>query len=114
MADIRALTQGYVQAFNSRSLENIANYMAQDFELTDPEVFKLTPKPKVINYIQELFDANEVLSFVANRILVDGNVSVIHFSLTLGKNVLDGVDLITWDGEKMVKMHAYLTLRPEI
>jgi ketosteroid isomerase-like protein len=112
MADIRALTQGYVLAFNSRSLENVADYMAQDFALTDPEVFNLTPKPKVLNYIQELFDANEGLSFVANRILVDGNASAIHFSLTLCKTVLDGVDLITWEGEKMVKMHAYLTPRP--
>lgn len=112
MIKIRELTQGYVQAFNARRIEKVANYMAQDFALTDPAIFNLTPKKKVIDYIQDLFDANKELSFVAKRILVDGNCSVIHFSLTLGNTILDGVDVITWDGEKMIEMHAYLTQRP--
>lgn len=109
---VRELTHGYVQAFNARSIEKLADYLAQDFTLTDPGVFNLTPKIKVLDYIQDLFDANEKLSFVANRILVDGNYSVIHFSLTLSDTILDGVDVITWEGEKMIKMHAYLTQRP--
>jgi len=112
MIEVRELTHGYIQAFNARRIEKVADYMAQDFALTDPSVFNLTPKTKVLDYIQDLFDANEELSFVANRILVDGNISVIHFSLTIGNTILDGVDVITWEGEKMIEMHAYLTQRP--
>lgn len=111
MTDIRALTKAYVQAFNSRNLESVADYMVEEFALTDPKVFNLSPKLEVLNYIQELFENNEGLSFVTNRILVEGNASVIHFSLTLGETILDGVDLIIWKGTKMVKMYAYLTPR---
>ena len=111
MSDIRTLTAAYVAAFDARDLDKVAGFMAEDFELTDPEVTALTPKPAVLDYIKGLFDANTDLSFTAHRVLVDGDASVIHFTLTLGETVLDGVDLITWAAGKMVSMQAYLTPR---
>ena len=111
MDNIRQLTGGYVAAFNARDLGKLEDYLAADFELTDPEVKALTPKTAVLNYIKRLFDANINLSFEAHQIIVDGDVSVIHFRLTLGETVLDGVDVITWKSGQMTKMHAYLTSR---
>ncbi|ABI66757.1 MAG: ketosteroid isomerase-like protein [Maricaulis maris] len=111
MADIRDITAAYVAAFDARDLDKVSRFFAEDFELTDPKVSALSPKRDVIAYIKELFDANDNLSFVAHRILADSNASVIHFTLTLGETVLDGVDLITWDGEQMTSMHAYLVPR---
>lgn len=111
MANIRELTAGYVAAFDARDLQKVATYMAEEFALTDPEVTDLNPKASVLDYIKELFDNNADLTFVAHRILVDGDASVIHFTLTLGETVLDGVDLIAWDAGKMTSMQAYLTPR---
>lgn len=111
MADIRNLTEGYVAAFDARDLEKVASFMAEGFSLTDPEVTGLTPKADVLSYIKGLFEGNPNLSFIAHRILVDGGHSVIHFTLTLGETVLDGVDVIAWDAGKMTSMHAYLTPR---
>jgi predicted SnoaL-like aldol condensation-catalyzing enzyme len=111
MTDIRELTAGYVTAFNARELEQVARYLSEEFELTDPEVTALTPKKSVLDYIRKLFGAHNSLSFKANMILAEGDKSVIHFTLILDKLVLDGVDVITWKDGQMTNMKAYLTLR---
>lgn len=111
MVNIRKLTEDYIAAFDSCDLDQIAELLAAGFELTDPDVMALTPKKKVLEYIKELFDTHESLSFEAHLILVDGDVSVIHFSLTLDSLVFDGVDIINWQEQKMTHMKAYLTPR---
>lgn len=105
------MTEEYVTDFNARDLDKVANYLADDFKLSDTEVTALTPKGHVLKYIKELFNTHKELSFVAQSIHVDGNTSVIHFTLTLDTNVLDGADIILWANNKMISMHAYLTLR---
>lgn len=111
MTSIRKMTEEYVTAFNARDLDKVANYLADDFKLSDTEISELTPKGHVLKYIKELFDTHKELRFVAQSIHVDGNTSVIHFTLTLDAKVFDGVDIILWANNKMVSMHAYLTLR---
>lgn len=109
--DIRTLTTGYVAAFHARDIDAVTAYFAPDFALTDPEVSALTGATAVRDYVGGLFDANPNLSFIAHSITIEGTKSVIHFTLTLGNTVLDGVDLIHWQGAKMATMHAYLTPR---
>ena len=111
MGDIKKLTEKYVAAFNSRDLAKVESLLSKEFELTDPEVQALTPKADVLNYIKRLFDAHASFRFEAHEIIVDRNKSVIHFTLALGKTVLDGVDVITWNSGQMTKMYAYLTSR---
>lgn len=111
MTDIRKLTAEYVAAFDARDLDKVKDFFSEKFELTDPEVTALTPKDKVIEYIRELFTAHENLNFKAHSILVDSDKSAIHFTLTLGTIVLDGVDIINWKCGKMTSMHAYLNQR---
>lgn len=111
MEDIRKLTEGYVAAFDACDIDKLATYMAAEFELTDPEVTELTPKNSVLSYINKLFEAHENLNFQPHSILVDGDLSAVHFTLTLGTNVIDGVDVIKWKSGLMIKMEAYLTPR---
>ena len=111
MTDIRQLTEEYVTAFDARDIDKVASLFAKDFILTDQEVTALTPKSDVIKYIKRLFVSHETLSFEARDIVVDGEKSVIHFTLTLDKLVLDGVDVITWKCSNMTTMTAYLKKR---
>lgn len=111
MVNIRKLTEDYVAAFDACDLDQIAEFLEEGFELTDPDVMALTPKKKVLQYIKELFDAHESLNFQAHSILVDGDASVIHFTLRLDTVVIDGVDLIRWKSGQMISMNAYLTPR---
>ena len=111
MTDIRKLTWDYVTAFNARNLDKVGSFFAEEFELTDPEVTAITPKGNVLNYIKNLFDAHDNLHFETHSILVDDGASAIHFSLMLGEEIFDGVDLIHWEAGKMTSMHAYLTPR---
>lgn len=114
MMDLRKLTSDYVAAFNARDLDKVGIFFAEEFELTDPEVTAITPKDNVLTYIKELFDAHDNLRFEAHNIIVDGNTSVIQFTLTLEKLILDGADIITWEAGKMIKLDAYLSPRKEV
>lgn len=114
MVNIYELTSEYVKAFDSRDLVKIEELMSENFSLTDPTVANLQPKSEVLNYIKSLFDGNDSLSFHAHQIIVDGNVSVIHFTLSLGEIILDGVDVIVWQNGQLFSMHAYLTERAEL
>lgn len=110
MTDIRKLTESYVRAFDEKNLSAVAELMEENFFLTDPEVTELTPKASVLEYISVLFEENgPPFSFEADRILVDGNYSVIEFRLILGEAALKGIDIIEWEGKKMTSMRAHLT-----
>ena len=111
MPDIRKLTRAYVAAFDARDLDAVDALLANDFSLTDPSVTGLTPKSAVLKFIGGLFEENDRLSFAAHQILADGDMSVIHFTLTLNDAVLDGVDVIEWKDGMMISMNAYLTAR---
>lgn len=106
---IRNLTEKYVDAFNSKNIEGVANLLHDDVVLTDPNVEQLSPKETVIAMISNLFaNIDDTFSFVAKLILVQDHNSVIEFVLTIDKQVFIGVDLIQWEGNKIKKMVAYL------
>jgi ketosteroid isomerase-like protein len=111
MADLRELTQQYLAAFNARDIDGVAALLSKDFCLTDPSVTRLAPREKAVEYIHGLFIANSLLKFEAKTILVDGDSSVIHFSLFVDAGVYNGIDLITWEQERMATLTAYLTLQ---
>lgn len=111
MTNIRKLTEDYAAAFDIRDLDKVVHHFAEDFQLTDPDIAELTPKGAVTNYIARLFAAHKALSFEAHDIIVDGDKSVIHFTLKLDQITLDGVDVISWKSGKMTCMQAYLTQR---
>ena len=112
MGQIRQLTEMYVQAFHNQDINAISELLSEDFTLTDPENFELSPRDDVINYIQNIFDNTaEFISFEPRLIVVEHDTSIIHFTLSIGRNVFDGIDLISWENGKMKSMHAYLTQR---
>jgi len=101
-------TLDYIQSFDSRSINCVAEFFSEEFLLNDPSV-NIKGKDSAVAYISELFQANEKLQFKSNNILVDRQRSVIEFELTLGDTVLIGTDVILWDNDnKMISMNAYL------
>jgi hypothetical protein len=101
-------TIDYIQAFDSRSLDCVAEFFSDDFILNDPSV-NIKGKSQVLAFISDLFEANMNLQFKSENILVDRQRSVIEFELTLGDTVLIGTDVILWDNDnKMISMNAYL------
>ena len=110
--DLHALTAQYVAAFDAADPDAAGALMAEEFSLTDPGVTNLTPKARVLDFIRGIFEnAGGDLSFEAHNILADGSMSVIEFTLRLGDQSFDGVDLIDWKDGKMVAMRAHLTPR---
>lgn len=101
-------TRAYIKAFDTRSIEDVAAFFTEKFELNDPSV-NIIGKREVVDYISKIFSDNSKLEFKSDNILVDSHRSVIEFELTLGEIVLIGTDVIKWDNDnKMISMHAYL------
>lgn len=111
MHNLARLTEDYVKAFNDKDLALVADLMADDFTLTDPSVTSLGPKDKALAFIANLFKSHPSLSFESHKIICDTPYTALHFSLTLGDVIYDGVDLITWREGRMICMEAYLTPR---
>ena len=101
-------TLDYIKAFDSCSIELVAEFFSKEFTLNDPSV-NISGKDNVVVYISELFESNTNLHFTSNNILVDRQRSVIEFELIIGDAVLIGTDVILWDNDnKMISMNAYL------
>jgi len=101
-------TLDYIKAFDSCSIELVAEFFSKNFVLNDPSV-NIVGKDKVVKYIAELFENNTNLKFTSNNILVDRQRSVIEFELTIDDVQLIGTDVIFWGNDnKMVSMSAYL------
>lgn len=108
-SEIKKRTQVYIEAFDAKDIEKVASFFNFDFHLTDPSV-SIKGKDEVVKYINDLFESQDVLSFVGNNIFVtDDLASIIEFELTLGEMVLVGVDVIQWNEHReMINMNAYL------
>lgn len=105
---LHSQAKNYVDAFNNRDLDRVAEFFSDDFQLTDPAV-SLKGKTNVIPYISEIFESNPDLKFTSNSIIVDSQRTVIEFELHIGGKTLLGTDVIKWDNDnKMLTMNAYL------
>ena len=105
---LKDLTRAYVAAFDAKDLAGCAALMADGFALEDPVIKRVEGKAAALSVIEGLFAASDVFSFVARNIYADGDTTLLEFVLTLGDNVLTGIDLIEWQDGKMKEMRAYL------
>lgn len=102
------LTKNYIKAFNNKDLNAIANLVDENFILEDPAVKHLEGKNVCLEAINSLFTKHKKLSFEALNIYVDKNISLIEFKLKLDDIILQGVDIITWQNNKIKELRAYL------
>jgi hypothetical protein len=101
-------TCDYIRAFNSKSIEKVAEFLSNDFVLNDPSV-NIKGKEPALTYISALFSENIDLKFISRKIIVDSHSSVIEFELILGEQRLIGADIIKWnDDNQMISLNAYL------
>ena len=105
---ITLLTEAYVKAFDAQDLDKLAGMLAEDAILYDPSVGEVKTKKSILEFVAQIFTENDRLNFVAKRVVVDKEQSVIEFLLTLGSTVVKGVDLIAWENGKIKRIDAYL------
>lgn len=102
--------EAYISAFDSKNLEAIANLLSEYFVLEDPVVKRIEGKENALKAIQDIFSGCNELQFKSRNIFVDGQTSVIEFSLDLDTIHLEGVDVIEWSDGKMSELRAYLDI----
>jgi ketosteroid isomerase-like protein len=107
---LKELTQKYIESFNNKNLENLAELFLNDFVLEDPVVKRIEGKENVLKAIKDIFDSCEDLSFKAKNIYQDNQITIIEFILKLDSTILTGTDIIEWEDNKMKELRAYLDI----
>lgn len=107
---IEELTKKYIAAFDSKSLELVAELLDDSFALEDPVVKRIEGKEESLKAISNIFEENDSVSFSAKNIFVVGTTSIVEFNLQLGDTILTGVDIIEWENSKMTELRAYLDI----
>mgnify|MGYP005822059905 CR=1 FL=1 len=102
---LRNLTKTYVAKFNDKDIPAILDLIEDDFELTDP-ANHIIGKEGFKEFLSTFFENDICFSF--QEILVDGDTSVIHFTLRVNDILLKGVDILKWRGGKIKLLTAYL------
>ncbi|WP_174847363.1 nuclear transport factor 2 family protein [Yersinia artesiana] len=106
--EVNTFAELYIDAFNAKNIVALANMMSDTIKLIDPDV-DITGKDSVIEMLKVLFDKYESLQFESKDIFVDGNTTIVEFTLKLNDDLVSGVDIIEWDQEKRIaSLKAYL------
>lgn len=102
-------TNDYIDAFNRKDINLVSQLLSNTFTLIDP-AGTFAGRSLASKYINEIFDAEPNLSFIAKQIHVAENLRcMIEFELFLKEKRYIGVDLIEWNEEyQMTNMKAYL------
>lgn len=107
---LKELTKKYIEAFNSKDLDNCPELFTDDFTLEDPVVKRIEGKVEVLKAIKGIMDSCTRLNFSAKNIYQDGQTTLIEFTLKLDDTVLTGIDIIEWENNKMKELRAYLDI----
>ena len=109
MSQLEILTQKYADVFCKRDLLAVAALLHAETSLHDPGAGLIKGKAAVLAFVEGLFKAMPKMRFTANNILVTGDVaSVLEFSLDTGEKVLQGWDIVLWDGGLIKEIRAYV------
>lgn len=111
--DLVVLTYCYVEAFNSKDIEQLKNLFADDMTLIDPNFPPFVGKEATIEFLSDLFETHRSLKFAPQAVFsATRDRTVIQFELTLGTLGLHGVDIIDWtNGGKICAITAYVNQR---
>jgi ADP-glucose pyrophosphorylase len=107
-SNLSELTEKYVEAFDKRSLHDVMDFFDKNASLVDP-ANSLIGHNSIRDMLLKLFNESKELSFTAKTILVESKKSVIEFELVIDGNMLQGVDIISWNNnDKISALNAYL------
>lgn len=102
--------ENYIAAFDNKNLDAVAVLLADNFVLEDPVVKRVEGKENALRAIQAIFSGCNQLQFKSRNIFVDGQTTLIEFSLDLDNMHLEGVDIIEWHDGKIAELRAYLDI----
>ncbi len=106
----RPFTEAYIAAFTAKDIDAVGRLLADDVALEDPVVKRLEGKPAVLAAVANIFASCASLAFRAKNIFVDGDVSIIEFTLDLDATHLEGADIIVWRDGRIAELRAYLDI----
>lgn len=107
MEELVNLTKLYIKAFSNKDLDFIHSIVDEGFILQDPVVSRITGKSEALLVIKKIFADYDVINFNVKNIFVSNKTSVIEFILHLDNKVIEGVDIIEWNDNKMIELRAY-------
>ncbi|MGC5890509.1 nuclear transport factor 2 family protein [Enterobacter roggenkampii] len=105
---VKQLTNSYIEAFNSKDIEECLFLFSDDAVLVEPNK-TFTGKDEIKELLNDIFVNNSKLQFRADNIIADDSKSAIKFTLELTNEIVHGVDFIEWNSAgKIHKLTAFL------
>ncbi|NVK00403.1 MAG: nuclear transport factor 2 family protein [Oceanospirillaceae bacterium] len=108
---ILANTKLYIRKFDSKDVLGVASLLTEGATLYDPKIGEVVGRAAIVEFVGKLFEEHGKLNFVAKRIVVGEDCSVIEFILTLDSSTIRGIDLITWRDDQIERIEAYLEVQ---
>lgn len=101
------LTNQYIKAFNEKNIDAVMHMFENGSSLIEPnDIF--AGHENIKRRLVDIFKSPELM-FTATTVICQMNKSVIEFKLSLGCDVIKGVDVIEWNhNNKIVKLTAYI------
>lgn len=104
-------TKKYVEAFNQRNIDSLADLMANNFILDDPINGKIEGKSQALEAIENLFARFSNLSFVVRNTFESGDTVLLEFLMSFDEKNVKGMDIIQWNSDlKMKELRVYLNM----
>jgi dTDP-glucose pyrophosphorylase len=108
ISKINILTDLYVKFFNQKNIAALDVMLAADMVLDDPLVGLVRGKNDVLKLIKNYHKEHPSLNLKPINKFASQSHSVVEFKLILGNEVVNGVDVIEWSGNKIFNLRVYL------
>jgi hypothetical protein len=105
---IKNLTELYIKFFNQKNIAAIEAILAPEVVLDNPTKGLVKGKNSVANFIKTFHEEQPCLEYSPLTVFVSELHSAIEFQLKLNSGILNGVDLIEWEHDKIISMRVYL------
>ena len=102
-----SLVNNFAEYFSRKNLEGISALLHENFILEDPVFKRLEGKDKMINILQEQFEKTKNVSYDIINLYQTNNTSIVEFKISFDELILNGVDFMEWENEKIKELRCY-------
>lgn len=97
----------FVEYFNAKDALSIGALLHEDFKLFDPKLKWVKGKSNVVDVLTSQFSELDNVKYEIIRSYQDRDTTILEFKIILDDLILNGVDFIKWEKEKMKELRCY-------
>lgn len=97
----------FADFFTHKDTSGIASLLDENFQLFDPALKWVRGKQAVLNVLAKQFRETNHIRYEAIHAYEEGTMGILEFKITLDELILEGVDFMLWNNQKMTELRCY-------